>query len=241
MAGVAAIDDATRRIQAGTGDVFLVGGACNAERSDSLLNLQLCGLLWKGPRRSVWQRGEHGGGVILGSLGAFLVLESAAHASARGRRPYARIATVRSGNRRRDDDAPFASEVADAMRAWLSQKNAAEPAVILSGASGSSPATGQELAWIEDLSKHGVAPAVRAFGTALGHAVEAQFPTGLVLAALAISKGQFFAPFDSSGIERPCTDAITHIAVTTFGCRRGEGIALLEAIPAQARTDNDRV
>src|SRR5512134_2130197 len=97
MAGVSAVADAVRRIASGQGELFLVGGACNAERADLMLNYELCGAMWRGPHRPVWERHANGGGLVLGSVGAFLVLEAAAHASARGRRPYARLTGVVSG------------------------------------------------------------------------------------------------------------------------------------------------
>lgn len=234
MAGVSAVEDAVRRIQAGTGDVFLVGGACNAERGDLMLNYELSGLSWKGPHRSVWQRAENGGGVILGSLGAFLVLEAAERAIARGRRPYAKVATVKSANDKRTADLTAEIEISKATLAWLKQAGATDSPAILAGASGASLVTRRELAWIEALRDHGLAPVTRGYGTALGHAVEAQFPAGLALAALALSNRRHFAPFDSSGIEVVSTDAVTRAVVTTFGCLRGEGVALLEAAQVQS-------
>ena len=47
----------------------------------------------KGEFRPVWERGPKGG-FALGSLGAFLVLESREHAEKRGAKPLARLSAV---------------------------------------------------------------------------------------------------------------------------------------------------
>ena len=85
------------------------------ERPDVLLHYAMGGVLTAGrPTRRVWQRQATAAGMVLGSLGCFLVIESRAHAAARGATPLARIAGVahrpqppRSPARRRANaDAP---------------------------------------------------------------------------------------------------------------------------------------
>ena len=49
MAGLAAVENAVRRIAAGQADLVLVGGALNAEREDLLLGYELGHNLWRGP------------------------------------------------------------------------------------------------------------------------------------------------------------------------------------------------
>jgi 3-oxoacyl-[acyl-carrier-protein] synthase II len=71
---------------------------------------------------------------------------------------------------------------------------------------------------------------VRATGTAFGHAVETQFPLGIGLAALAISRGALFPPNDSTGFEIEMSGSPTQIVVIGAGHWRGEGMALVEAI-----------
>ena len=71
MAGVQIIENAVQRIEAGQGDLFLVGASYNAARWDQLLISELNG---QGDR-------------ITGSMGAFLVIESKDHAQARGAKP----------------------------------------------------------------------------------------------------------------------------------------------------------
>jgi 3-oxoacyl-[acyl-carrier-protein] synthase II len=63
-----------------------------------------------------------------------------------------------------------------------------------------------------------------------GHTMETQFPLGLGLAALAISRGALFAPNDSSGLEIEMSKPPAQIVVVGAGHWRGEGMALVEAI-----------
>ena len=91
-AGIAAVETAVARIRSGQSNHMLVGGDFNAENADMLLGYELGGYLHRAPWQPVWQRvGAEGGGVVSGSGGAFLVLESREHArSARRRKPYAK-------------------------------------------------------------------------------------------------------------------------------------------------------
>ena len=72
--------------------------------------------------------------------------------------------------------------------------------------------------------------AVRSTGTAFGHTIEAQFPLGLALAALSISRGALFPPNDPTGFEVEKPDAPTQIVVVGAGHWQGEGMALVEAV-----------
>jgi 3-oxoacyl-[acyl-carrier-protein] synthase II len=225
-AGVAAIEDAFERIEAGQGDLFLVGGALNAERQDLLLNMELGGNLWAQPFRSVWQRQDAGGGLALGSMGAFLVLEAKQHAQARGARAYARLTAVGSDRWRRgpDDARCSISLLFDKCSADL----AAGPLPVLSGASGVEPVTGEELDFLLGLEGAGYHPSIRAYGSIFGHGVEAHFPLGIALAALALRARAFYPPFDVTGAEEPFAGRLERILVTGLGHWRGEGLALLE-------------
>jgi 3-oxoacyl-[acyl-carrier-protein] synthase II len=60
--------------------------------------------------------------------------------------------------------------------------------------------------------------------------METQFPLGLALAALSISKGKLFPPNDSAGVEIEMTKAPSQIVVVGAGHWRGEGMALVEAV-----------
>src|SRR5437660_10942428 len=81
-AGVDAVRIALARIAAGQSDIALVGGAQNAERKEMLMLYDAGGHMLRGEFRPVWERTAQPG-FALGSMGAFLVLESAEHARAR--------------------------------------------------------------------------------------------------------------------------------------------------------------
>ena len=83
-AGTDAVRIACARIAAGQGDLFLVGGSYNAQRPDILLHYEMGQVLWRQPFAGVWARQARGGGMVLGSLGCFLVIESREHAADRG-------------------------------------------------------------------------------------------------------------------------------------------------------------
>src|SRR5437016_9749587 len=86
-AGVDAVRIALSRIEAGQSDIALVGGAHNGERKDLLLLYAFAAQALKDTFAPVWERAARGGGMALGSLGAFLVLEAREHALARKARP----------------------------------------------------------------------------------------------------------------------------------------------------------
>src|SRR3954470_12045319 len=88
-AGVDAVRIALSRIEAGQSDIALVGGAHNGERKDLVLLYDAGGHMLRGDFAPVWDRKK--GGMALGSLGAFLVLESAEHAKARGAKPLGKL------------------------------------------------------------------------------------------------------------------------------------------------------
>src|SRR5580698_10112969 len=85
-AGVDAVRIALARIAAGTSEIALVGGAHNGERPDLLALYEFGGFNLKNAYAPVWER-EGNPGFALGSLGAFLVIESKAHAQERGAKP----------------------------------------------------------------------------------------------------------------------------------------------------------
>jgi 3-oxoacyl-[acyl-carrier-protein] synthase II len=216
MAGLDALRTLVARIRAGQADLGLAGAAYSAPRPDMHLCFASGGVLHAGSPSSVWSRGSPGG-MVIGSAGAFLVVEAREHAEARGARPLARITAVEAERTRR---APGETrEIYAAMIAGLP----ARPEAVLSGATGISGATEEERA---ALSAAGLV-AVRATGTKLGHAVEAALPINVALAALSIDNGRFYPPFDASEAEGP-TKA-TRVLVTCSGQWRGEGVVLVEA------------
>lgn len=230
IAGASAVEDAVRRIRGDQGDLFVVGGALNAERDDLLLNYELDANLWRHPHRGVWQRGVDGGGMVLGSMAAFLVIEARAHAEARGATPYARVADVVTDRSRRGQGQ--AESVARGLFARLDVHQTTGSLPVLSGASGCEPATSDERAFLAGLAQGGGDPAIRAYGSVIGHGVEAHLPAGIALAALALRAGHFYAPFDAAGDERAFEGPPSRILVTSFGHWRGEGLALVERVAA---------
>lgn len=227
IAGVSAAEVAWRRIRAGQGDIFLVGGASQADRKDTVLNCALGGILWSGDPVSVWARQAEGGGSIFGSAGGFIVLEASDHAEARGAKPYARLADVRADQTRRrpGDVTAAASRQFDTML-----PEGSPPAAVLSGATGVAMQTQEERALLERLIAAGRVDTVRATSTLLGTVAGATFPVMAGLAALALSRGRFFPPADESGFERPAARQPERIAITTMGIWRGEGMGLIEAV-----------
>ena len=98
--GVDAVRIALARIAAGQSEIALVGGSYNGERPDLLMLYEFGGYALKGGFAPIWQRGEKGG-IALGSLGAFLVIEERHHAEARGAKPLARLSAVYSDRSKR--------------------------------------------------------------------------------------------------------------------------------------------
>lgn len=218
-AGISAIETAAARIRSGQSDHILVGGAFQSEHSDMLLGYELGGFLHRGEWKPVWQRqGAEGGGLVSGSGGAFLVLESRAHAEKRGRKAYACIESVVSDRIRRGDGALEAEleHLTDRIHRPSSET------LVISGASGAHAATGAEM----DLYKSVRALAPRAFSTRTGHLKEAQFPFAVALAALAIHNGATYPPFDPQA-ERAIAEAPETVLATTIGYHVFEGMALV--------------
>jgi 3-oxoacyl-[acyl-carrier-protein] synthase II len=216
-AGIDAMRVACAKIAAGQSDSCLVGGAYNAERADVLLLYEMGRALWKGPFQPVWARQEAGGGMVLGSLGCFLVLESREHAAARGARAFARVAAVASDWCRRRPGEAVATCERMVSQMPLNQAGAA----VLSGSSGLRGTATAEREFLDRLELP-----VRAVATALGHSLEPSFPASIALAAIAINKGRLFGPLEAA--ERPMEGALRQVLVTGWGHRRGEGLALVE-------------
>src|ERR1700760_1006162 len=100
LAGVDAVRIALQRIRANQSDIMLVGGSYNSQRPDTLLHYEFAQYNLTKEFQPVWERRERPG-FALGSMGAFLVLESRSHAEARGAKPYARLTNVVADQARR--------------------------------------------------------------------------------------------------------------------------------------------
>jgi 3-oxoacyl-[acyl-carrier-protein] synthase II len=224
MAGVAAIDNAFRRIAAGQSEVCLVGGALNAEREDLLLGYELGHYLWHHPFQPIEQRASRGGGFVPGSVGAFLVLEQRRHAEARSARACARLTAVETDRVCRGADA--GTNPLGGLFGRVEGVTAQGTAAVFSGASGVAPATSAELTFLNDLQTSGRVDYIWAYGNLLGHAVEAHFPAGIALAALAQHGHLVSLGLVGEGVDE--LRRVDRTVVTGVGLRRGEGVAVVE-------------
>ncbi len=221
-AGVDAARIALARIAAGQSDIALIGGSQNGERKDLLVLYEFGDFNLREKFAPVWAR-EKNAGFALGSAGAFLVIESRAHAEARGAKPYARLSNVVSDLAHRKHPGEITATLE---KLWSKLGKLEDKAAIITGATGAEPVTSEERAFLGGHPEF----AVRATGTMFGHTMETQFPLGLALAALSLSRGALFPPNDPTGLEVEMSRPPTQIVVVGAGHWRGEGMALVEAI-----------
>src|SRR5690349_1807517 len=198
-AGFDAARIALARIAAGQSDIALIGGAHNGERKDLILLYEFGNYNLRDRFAPVWER-KGNEGFAIGSTGAFLVIESKAHATARGAKPFARLTRVVSDRSHRRKPGEITASL---RKLWSSLGEVRDGTAILTGATGSEPATSEERSFLAEHPGH----AVRATGTRFGHNLDAQFTLGLGVAALSISRGALFPPGDSSGVEIEMTGA----------------------------------
>jgi 3-oxoacyl-[acyl-carrier-protein] synthase II len=215
-----AIRIAAARLAEGRGEIALVGGAFASQRWDIVLLYAPGGVLWQGDYVPVSARGV-AGGLILGGMAAFLVLETAEHARARGATALARIGGIAS------DAAHQRAGGGSAAAATALWQGMAAPQTglgVISGMTGVAEARIEEEAF---LAGFGSVP-VRRSASLLGHGVEASFPANVALAALALSRGGFYPAMDPADAG---DGPVERILVTGFGQWRGEALALLEKAP----------
>ncbi len=221
-AGFDAARIALARIASGQSDIALIGAAHNGERKDLLLLYEFADFNLKSKHTPVWAR-ETDSGFALGSTGAFLVIESRAHAEKRGAKPFARLRNVVADQARRKEP----GQITEALTAlWDKLGAATGRRAIISGATGAQPATSEEKAF---LAGHADNP-IRSTGTTFGHALETQFILGLGLGALSLSRDKLYAANDATGFEIDMPDKPTQIVVVGTGHWRGEGMALIESV-----------
>jgi 3-oxoacyl-[acyl-carrier-protein] synthase II len=222
-AGITAVETAFHRIKGGQSNHTLVGGAFVAERADILLLVEGIGAHATGDWHPLWSRSDaEGGGMIMGSVGAFLVLESRAYAEKRGAHVYARIDAI-EGDRGSRDAGKLEQRLS--RLALLAHDAPAGETVVFSGASGMAELSRREKSVLEKALPG--AP-VRGFGGVTGHGLEAQFPLGLALAAISLDGAAKVPVFDAEN-EKPMDGPAMHAVVTSVGYTRGEGLAVLSA------------
>jgi 3-oxoacyl-[acyl-carrier-protein] synthase II len=224
LAAIDALQITLARIASGQSEITLVGGSYNAERSDAVMIYEFGNYCLDGEFRPVWER-EPKGGFALGSLGAFIVVESRAHAQARSVKPIARLSAATSGYSNRANPHAIENELE---RLWTRIAPTLKPdgAAVISGASGAAPPTAAERQF---LATHPELP-VRATGTLIGHGIDAQMVMNVALAAMAVKQGKLFPPCGGASFERPMEHALRQVVVTGVGHWRGEGLALVEAV-----------
>ncbi|MBV9078668.1 MAG: beta-ketoacyl-ACP synthase [Methylobacteriaceae bacterium] len=202
--GIDALRIAQARVAAGQADIMLVGGSFNAERPDSLLIFAMGGCLWTQPFRPVFERPEAGGGFVLGSGAAFLVVEAQEHAEARGAPACAELLPVGAARTRREPGDVRAS----LERLWGDAAPGPE-AAILSGATGLAQPTREERDALEALAP---GQPVIALGDLVGHTLETVAPLAAALGAGMIGSRHR-----------------SEVVATVVGHRRGEGLVRLVA------------
>ena len=225
MGEEAASIDAARialaRIESGQSDIALVGAGHNGERSDLLVLYEFGDFNLKEKYAPVWQRDDRSG-FALGSAGCFLVLESREHAEARGAKPYAKLTKVVADLAQRKRQ----GAVTKSLEALWPKLGVGDNGNLITGATGAEPVTSEEKAFLRQHPGY----AVRATGTIFGHTLETQFPLGLALAALSLSRGALFPPNDPTGFEVEKAGHPDQIVVVGTGHWQGEGMALVEAV-----------
>ncbi|MEO0547087.1 MAG: beta-ketoacyl-ACP synthase [Pseudomonadota bacterium] len=221
-AGISALQTAAARIASGQSQIALAGGGYNAERNDMLLFFSLGGFAQQDKAKPVGERTDDTDGLALGSIGAFLVLESADHAKARGAKAYAKLSPVSVGYGARDGTKET-KRIADV----VTKAGIADADLILSGASGVPSITAVENTVLAQSAPN---TPRRSFGTLFGHGVETQFPLGVALAALAIKDAANIPPFETA--ESTASNGASSVLVTTVGHNRAEGAALVSALDA---------
>ncbi|HKS18054.1 MAG TPA: beta-ketoacyl-ACP synthase [Bradyrhizobium sp.] len=221
--GIDAARIALARIESGQSDIALIGAAQNGERSDLLILFEFGDFNLTGQYVPLWARGKDKGGFALGSAGVFLVMESEEHAKARGAKPFAKLSKVISNLAQRKQPGAVTKSLETL---WQKLGGLGDSGGLITGATGVNAVTAEEKAFLQQHPGY----AVRATGTAFGHTIEAQFPLGLALAALSISRGALFPPNDPTGFEVEKSGAPNQIVVVGAGHWQGEGMALVEAV-----------
>lgn len=218
-AGISAVRTAAARIRSGQSTHALVGASFNAEHPDMLLGYEIEHHLKRDGWTSVWQREDSdGGGLITGSGGTFLVLESRSHAEARGARIYATLESVEADQGKSDQAA-----TAERLSGISNATKLANASYIISAASGAKQRTEIEKEFLNSSLK---AVPVRGVASAVGHMREVQFPFAIALAALSLHHEKPIEQMDSR-FEVAISQKPERVGVLSLGYEDAEGAAFL--------------
>ncbi|MEO0542433.1 MAG: beta-ketoacyl-ACP synthase [Pseudomonadota bacterium] len=226
-AGMSAVLTAAARIRSGQSTHMLVGASYNAETVDTLLGYELEGHLAQDGWSPVWGRDTaHGGGVICGSGGAFVVLEQAEYAKARGAKIYAKLDKVAADHGSPDDEA-----TAKRLAALNDQTSISSCDLVVSAPTGGKKRLSQEQAFKNNvMASH----PVRGITSMTGHLREAQFPLALAVAALACSKGETIPQLDSLYESPSPKTPPQRVGVMALGLTDAEGMAVVSSVAGDA-------
>ena len=208
-ASVSALRSAVERIRHGQSTHALVGGSFNGEDADFLLSFELAGLLSREPWKPVMQR--TGNAVMTGSGAAFLVLESEAHAKARGATILAELGRVAESRVARTEAYPAH------LAKLYAQAGLADADIVFSAAHGEAVGNAAEASALDGKP-------VRTPASLTGFTKEALFFFNVALAALAVSRDEPIGPFTPDEQAAPAARAAL---ATSIGYGRGEGAVLV--------------
>ena len=192
-AGVDAVRIALSRIEAGQSDIALVGGSHNSERPDLLMLYEFGGFALKDKFAPVWQR-EANPGFALGRPRR-LPGDRVPRACRGARRQVHRAALRRAVGPLQAASRATSPAGSSACGTRFAARLKPGKAAVISGASGTAPATAEERAFLAEHPGH-CRPRHRHL---LGHGFEPQFPMNVALAAVAVSRGKLYPPADEFG------------------------------------------
>lgn len=218
-AGISALETAAARIRAGQSTHALVGASYNTEHKDMLLGSEVNHHLARGGWAPVFDRDNlEGGGMITGSGGAFLVLESRAHAEARGAKIHATLGKICA------DQGPGDSEKTQKRLAALAEATGiAETDVVLSAATGAKQRLDDEK---EFIAANLGSIRVHATASRTGSLREAQSLFSTAVAALALSRAAPVPAMDETS-ETAADTAPRSVGIVSIGQQSGEGMIIV--------------